>query len=139
MSAEEIKDLRDFIDKNTVRLGEFSQGINGSFIGGKGSSLLDSADISIEEFKKEYLKANDELRKFLGLDKKDGSASINETAQKEEKFEPMQVVRKSQTYKYEASNELREIFGFIKSRYENGESLSEILENLAKAKRDIKA
>ncbi|WP_169778912.1 hypothetical protein [Campylobacter curvus] len=70
---------------------------------------------------------------------KDTGDTKNISKDNDEKFKPMQITKKSQTYKDTATDELKSLYGFIKSQFDSGKSLFEILENLTKAKRDIKA
>ena len=55
---------------------------------------------------------------------------------KEKKFTPIQVTKKSQTYKLEADERFKEMYKFIKSEFDSGKSMFEILEKVAKLKVD---
>ena len=49
---------------------------------------------------------------------------------------PIQVTKKSQTYKLEADERFKELYKFIKSEFDGGKSMFEILEKVAKLKVD---
>ncbi len=120
--------------------------------------LLDS-DMSVDEFKIEWAKHALKERFGINLDEKTAKNAIeilnelnnqrdtskdtgdtkNISKDNDEKFKPMQITKKSQTYKDTATDELKSLYGFIKSQFDSGKSLFEILENLTKAKRNIKA
>ena len=115
-----------------------------AFGGSKTAELLDS-DMSVDEFKGKWAKFALNERFGLEFDEelaKDTINSINdletqnEEDKKEKKFTPIQVTKKSQTYKLEADERFKEIYKFIKSEFDSGKSMFEILEKVAKLKVD---
>lgn len=118
--------------------------------------LLDS-DMSIDEFKEEWAKYVLKERFDLTLSGEDAKNAVNilkelnekgvqnidnlekEDNAKEKKFTPIQVTKKSQTYKLEADERFKELYKFIKSEFDSGKSMFEILEKVAKLKVDKKA
>lgn len=118
--------------------------------------LLDS-DMSIDEFKEEWAKYVLKERFDLTLSSEDAKNAVNilkelnekgvqnidnlekEDNAKEKKFTPIQVTKKSQTYKFEADERFKELYKFIKSEFDSGKSMFEILEKVAKLKVDKKA
>ena len=118
--------------------------------------LLDS-DMSIDEFKEEWAKYALKERFNLTLSSEDAKNAVNilkelnekgiqnidnlekEDNAKDKKFTPIQVTKKSQTYKLEADERFKELYKFIKSEFDSGKSMFEILEKVAKLKVDKKA
>ena len=115
--------------------------------------LLDS-DMSVDEFKEEWAKYALKERFDLTLSGEDVKNAVNilkelnekgiqntdnlekEDNTKEKKFTPIQVTKKSQTYKLEADERFKELYKFIKSEFDSGKSMFEILEKVAKLKVD---
>lgn len=115
-----------------------------AFGGSKTAELLDS-DMSVDEFKGKWAKFALKERFGLKLDEELAKETINsindletqnEEEKKEKKFAPIQVTKKSQTYKLEADERFKEIYKFIKSEFDSGKSMFEILEKVAKLKVD---
>ncbi|WP_459830055.1 hypothetical protein [Campylobacter concisus] len=118
--------------------------------------LLDS-DMSVDEFKEEWAKYVLKERFDLTLSSEDAKNAVNilkelnekgvqnidnlekEDNAKEKKFTPIQVTKKSQTYKFEADERFKELYKFIKSEFDSGKSMFEILEKVAKLKVDKSA
>ena len=118
--------------------------------------LLDS-DMSIDEFKEEWAKYVLKERFDLTLSGEDAKNAVNilkelnekgvqnidnlekEDNAKEKKFTPIQVTKKSHTYKFEADERFKELYKFIKSEFDSGKSMFEILEKVAKLKVDKRA
>ena len=118
--------------------------------------LLDS-DMSVDEFKEEWAKYALKERFDLTLSGEDAKNAVNilkelnekgvqnidnlekEDNAKEKKFTPIQVTKKSQTYKFEADERFKELYKFIKSEFDSGKSMFEILEKVAKLKVDKRA
>ncbi|WP_103625164.1 polyribonucleotide nucleotidyltransferase [Campylobacter concisus] len=118
--------------------------------------LLDS-DMSVDEFKEEWAKYALKERFNITLSGEDAKNAVNilkelnekgiqnidnlekEDNAKEKKFTPIQVTKKSHTYKFEADERLKELYKFIKSEFDSGKSMFEILEKVAKLKVDKKA
>jgi len=118
--------------------------------------MLDS-DMSVDEFKEEWAKYVLKERFDLTLSSEDAKNAVNilkelnekgvqnidnlekEDNAKEKKFTPIQVTKKSQTYKFEADERFKELYKFIKSEFDSGKSMFEILEKVAKLKVDKKA
>ncbi|MBE9818697.1 polyribonucleotide nucleotidyltransferase [Campylobacter concisus] len=118
--------------------------------------LLDS-DMSVDEFKEEWAKYVLKERFDLTLSGEDAKNAVNilkelnekgvqninnlekEDNAKEKKFTPIQVTKKSQTYKFEADERFKELYKFIKSEFDSGKSMFEILEKVAKLKVDKRA
>lgn len=114
--------------------------------------LLDS-DLSVDEFKIQWAKYT--LKERFNLDLKDDDAKnaisiLNELKQKDnpsqpkeqpkdDKFKPMQVVRKSKTYKDEATSEIKKLYELIQREFNQGKDIFTILKKVAKRKIDIKA
>ena len=106
--------------------------------------LLDS-DMSVDEFKEEWAKYVLKERFDLTLSGEDAKNAVNilkelnekgiqnidnlekEDNAKEKKFTPIQVTKKSYTYKLEADERFKELYKFIKSEFDNGKSMFEIL------------
>ena len=115
--------------------------------------LLDS-DMSIDEFKEEWAKYVLKERFNITLSGEDTKNAVNilkelnekgiqnidnlekEDNAKEKKFTPIQVTKKSYTYKLEADERFKELYKFIKSEFDSGKSMFEILEKVAKLKVD---
>ena len=115
--------------------------------------LLDS-DMSVDEFKEEWAKYVLKERFDLTLSGEDAKNAVNilkelnekgiqnidnlekEDNAKEKKFTPIQVTKKSYTYKLEADERFKELYKFIKSEFDSGKSMFEILEKVAKLKVD---
>ena len=136
----EALSVNEFIKRYTKKHG-FS---DFTFGGTKTAELLDS-DMSVDEFKGKWAKFALNERFGLEFDEelaKDTINSINdletqnEEDKKEKKFTPIQVTKKSQTYKLEADERFKEIYKFIKSEFDSGKSMFEILEKVAKLKVD---
>ncbi len=119
------------------------------FKGTKTADLLDS-DLSIDEFKTQWAKhtlqerfnvmlSDEDAKNSIEILKKLQSEQDNEpkVKEKEKKFKPMQVVSKMETYKDEATSELRELYEFIKHEFDNGKSIFGILEAVAKSRKDM--
>ena len=87
MNADEIAELRDFIDSKAAKIVGFE---NVKSLDHLTISLLDSADLSIDEFKQKYEKVQDEIvRNFEDLGKgKNGSVE-------EKSFKPIQAESKN--------------------------------------------
>ena len=118
--------------------------------------LLDS-DMSVDEFKEEWAKYALKERFNITLSGEDAKNAVNilkelnekgiqntdnlekEDNTKEKKFTPIQVTKKSQTYKLEADERFKELYKFIKSEFDSGKSMFEILEKVAKLKVDKRA
>ncbi len=118
--------------------------------------LLDS-DMSVDEFKEEWAKYVLKELFDLTLSGEDAKNAVNilkelnekgvqnidnlekEDNAKEKKFTPIQVTKKSHTYKLEADERFKELYKFIKSEFDSGKSMFEILEKVAKLKVDKKA
>ena len=118
--------------------------------------MLDS-DMSVDEFKEEWAKYALKERFDLTLSGEDVKNAVNilkelnekgiqntdnlekEDNTKEKKFTPIQVTKKSQTYKFEADERFKELYKFIKSEFDSGKSMFEILEKVAKLKVDKRA
>ncbi len=119
--------------------------------------LLDS-DMSVDEFKEEWAKYALKERFNITLSGEDTKNAVNilkemnekgfqdiESVEeekddtKEKKFTPIQVTKKSQTYKFEADERFKELYKFIKSEFDSGKSMFEILEKVAKLKVDKRA
>ena len=118
--------------------------------------LLDS-DMSVDEFKEEWAKYVLKERFDLTLSGEDAKNAVNilkelnekgiqnidnlekEDNAKEKKFTPIQVTKKSYTYKLEADERFKELYKFIKSEFDSGKSMFEILEKVAKLKVDKRA
>ena len=118
--------------------------------------LLDS-DMSVDEFKEEWAKYVLKERFDLTLSGEDAKNAVNilkelnekgiqnidnlekEDNAKEKKFTPIQVTKKSHTYKLEVDERFKEIYKFIKSEFDSGKSMFEILEKVAKLKVDKRA
>ena len=115
-----------------------------AFGGSKTAELLDS-DMSVDEFKGKWAKFALKERFGLELDEELAKETINsindlekqnKEEKKEKKFTPIQVTKKSQTYKLEADERFKELYKFIKSEFDSGKSMFEILEKVAKLKVD---
>ena len=139
---------RAFGDSEALSVNEFikrytkKHGLSDFTFGGtKTAELLDS-DMSVDEFKANWTKFALNERFGLELDEELAKETINSIndleAQNEEekKFTPIQVTKKSQTYKLEADERFKEIYKFIKSEFDSGKSMFEILEKVAKLKVD---
>ncbi|WP_223155282.1 hypothetical protein, partial [Campylobacter concisus] len=118
--------------------------------------LLDS-DMSVDEFKEEWAKYALKERFNITLSGEDAKNAVNilkelnekgvqnidnlekEDNTKEKKFTPIQVTKKSHTYKLEADERFKELYKFIKSEFDSGKSMFEILEKVAKLKVDKRA
>ena len=101
--------------------------------------------MSVDEFKTNWTKFALKKRFGLELDEELAKETINsindletqnEEDKKEKKFTPIQVTKKSQTYKLEADERFKELYKFIKSEFDSGKSMFEILEKVAKLKVD---
>ena len=69
--------------------------------------------------------------------KNDHEEQDNQTdTQKQETFKPMQVTKKFKTYDMQADEKFKEFYKFIKTKFDNGESIFEILEKVANTKVD---
>ena len=163
-SKDEIDELKKFIDDSGVlglerafgdsealSVNEFikrytkKHGLSDFTFGGtKTAELLDS-DMSVDQFKANWTKFALNERFGLELDEELAKETINsindletqnEEDKKEKKFTPIQVTKKSQTYKLEADERFKELYKFIKSEFDNGKSMFEILEKVAKLKVD---
>ncbi|WP_103594200.1 hypothetical protein [Campylobacter concisus] len=163
-SKDEIDELKKFIDDSgalglerafgdseALSIGEFikryakKHGFSDFTFGGtKTAKLLDS-DMSVDEFKGKWAKFALNERFGLELDEELAKETINsfndletqnEEDKKEKKFTPIQVTKKSQTYKLEADERFKELYKFIKSEFDSGKSMFEILEKVAKLKVD---
>ena len=154
---------RAFGDSETLSVNEFikrytrKHGFSDFTFGGtKTAKLLDS-DMSIDEFKEEWAKYALKERFNLTLSSEDAKNAVNilkelnekgiqnidnlkkEDNAKEKKFTPIQVTKKSHTYKLEADERFKELYKFIKSEFDSGKSMFEILEKVAKLKVDKRA
>ena len=163
-SKDEIDELKKFIDDSgalglerafgdseALSVNEFikrytkKHGLSDFTFGGtKTAELLDS-DMSVDEFKANWTKFALNERFGLELDEELAKETINsindletqnEEDKKEKKFTPIQVTKKSQTYKLEADERFKELYKFIKSEFDSGKSMFEILEKVAKLKVD---
>lgn len=104
----------------------------------EGRELLESSNISVDEFIERYSKViNRSMPQEVGdyglMDQKnDHEEQNNQTdTQKQEAFKPMQVTKKFKTYDMQADEKFKEFYKFIKTEFDNGESIFEILEKEA--------
>ena len=109
----------------------------------EGRELLESSNISVDEFIERYSKIiNRSMPQEIGdyglMDQKnDHEEQDNQTdTQKQEAFKPMQVTKKFKTYDMQADEKFKEFYKFIKTEFDNGESIFEILEKVANKKVD---
>ena len=109
----------------------------------EGRELLESSNISVDEFIERYSKViNRSMPQEVGdyglIDQKnDHEEQDNQTdTQKQESFKPMQVTKKFKTYDMQADEKFKEFYKFIKTEFDNGESIFEILEKVANTKVD---
>ena len=109
----------------------------------EGRELLESSNISVDEFIERYSKViNRGMPQEVGdyglMDQKsDHEEQDNQTdTQKQEAFKPMQVTKKFKTYDMQADEKFKEFYKFIKTEFDNGESIFEILEKVANTKVD---
>ena len=109
----------------------------------EGRELLESSNISVDEFIERYSKViNRGMPQEVGdyglMDQKsDHEEQDNQTdTQKQEAFKPMQVTKKFKTYDMQADEKFKEFYKFIKTEFDNGESIFEILEKVANKKVD---
>ena len=109
----------------------------------EGRELLESSNISVDEFIEKYSKViNRSMPQEVGdyglIDQKsDHEEQDNQTdTQKQEAFKPMQVTKKFKTYDMQADEKFKEFYKFIKTEFDNGESIFEILEKIANKKVD---
>ena len=109
----------------------------------EGRELLESSNISVDEFIERYSKIiNRSMPQEIGdyglIDQKnDHEEQNNQTdTQKQEAFKPMQVTKKFKTYDMQADEKFKEFYKFIKTEFDNGESIFEILEKVANKKVD---
>jgi len=109
----------------------------------EGRELLESSNISVDEFIEKYSKViNRSMPQEVGdyglIDQKsDHEEQDNQTdTQKQEAFKPMQVTKKFKTYDMQADEKFKEFYKFIKTEFDNGESIFEILEKVANKKVD---
>ena len=109
----------------------------------EGRELLESSNISVDEFIERYSKViNRSMSQEIGdyglMDQKsDHEEQDNQTdTQKQETFKPMQVTKKFKTYDMQADEKFKEFYKFIKTEFDNGESIFEILEKVANKKVD---
>ena len=109
----------------------------------EGRELLESSNISVDEFIERYSKIiNRSMPQEIGdyglIDQKnDHEEQDNQTdTQKQEAFKPMQVTKKFKTYDMQADEKFKEFYKFIKTEFDNGESIFEILEKVANKKVD---
>ena len=109
----------------------------------EGRKLLESSNISVDEFIERYSKViNRSMPQEVGdyglMDQKnDHEEQNNQTdTQKQEAFKPMQVTKKFKTYDMQADEKFKEFYKFIKTEFDNGESIFEILEKVANKKVD---
>jgi hypothetical protein len=109
----------------------------------EGRELLESSNISVDEFIERYSKViNRSMPQEVGdyglIDQKnDHEEQDNQTdTQKQETFKPMQVTKKFKTYDMQADEKFKEFYKFIKTEFDNGESIFEILEKVANKKVD---
>ena len=109
----------------------------------EGRKLLESSNISVDEFIERYSKViNRSMPQEIGdyglIDQKnDHEGQDNQTdTQKQEAFKPMQVTKKFKTYDMQADEKFKEFYKFIKTEFDNGESIFEILEKVENKKVD---
>ena len=109
----------------------------------EGRELLESSNISVDEFIERYSKViNSSMPQEIGDDrlmdqKSDHEEQDNQTdTQKQETFKPMQVTKKFKTYDMQADEKFKAFYKFIKTEFDNGESIFEILEKVANKKVD---
>ena len=109
----------------------------------EGRKLLESSNISVDEFVERYPKViNRSMPQEVGdyglMDQKnDHEEQDNQTdTQKKETFKPMQVTKKFKTYDMQADEKFKEFYKFIKTEFDNGKSIFEILEKVANKKVD---
>ena len=109
----------------------------------EGRELLESSNISVDEFIERYSKViNRSMPQEVGdyglMDQKnDHEEQNNQTdTQKQEAFKPMQVTKKFKTYDMQADEKFKEFYKFIKTEFDNGKSIFEILEKVANKKVD---
>ena len=140
LSSEKLS-VDDFIDQfaNKNILSFISYG------GSKTAELLDS-DMSIDEFKGKWAKFALEKRFGVELDEDLAKETMNVVNEieiqrdkdeiKEKKFKPIQITKKSKTYDIQADEKFKEFYKFIKTEFDNGKNIFEILEKIAKTKVD---
>lgn len=115
----------------------------------RAAQLLDS-DLSVDEFKTKWAQYTLERRYNLFLPDETAKNAVSilselqaqkDSAPKEAErnFKPVQAVSKMQTYKNEATSELRALFEFIKREFDSGKSVFSILEAVARSKTNITA
>ena len=109
----------------------------------EGRELLESSNISVDEFIERYSKViNRSMPQEIGDDglidqKNDHEEQDNQTdTQKQEAFKPMQVTKKFKTYDIQADEKFKEFYKFIKTEFDNAKSIFEILEKVANKKVD---
>ena len=109
----------------------------------EGRKLLESSNISVDEFIERYSKViyrsmPQEIGDYGLMDQKnDHEEQNNQTdTQKQEAFKPMQVTKKFKTYDMQADEKFKEFYKFIKTEFDNGESIFEILEKVENKKVD---
>ena len=109
----------------------------------EGRELLESSNISVDEFIERYSKViNRGMPQEIGdyglIDQKnDHEEQDNQTdTQKQEAFKPMQVTKKFKTYDIQADEKFKEFYKFIKTEFDNAKSIFEILEKVANKKVD---
>ena len=97
----------------------------------------------MDEFVERYSKViNRNMPQEIGdyglIDQKsDHEEQDNQTdTQKQETFKTMQVTKKFKTYDMQADEKFKEFYKFIKTEFDNGESIFEILEKVANTKVD---
>lgn len=142
-----VDEIMDSLEDNLSYISEFKGVL--LFYGREDAKILDS-DLSVDEFKIQWAKYT--LKERFNLDLKDDDAKnaisiLNELKQKDnpsqpkeqpkdDKFKPMQVVRKSKTYKDEATSEIKKLYELIQREFNQGKNTFEILKKLAENKID---
>lgn len=129
ISDSEASKLMDFLQNTKIA------GID-MLVDDTGATLLDSADISIEDFKKKWLENKDTLETKLKAENEAFWKEINEhnanieKQVKEKKFKPIQATSKSVTYKEEVNKEM--FLDFLRAEQEKGTDILDILQKLSK-------
>ena len=134
MSNEEVAQLRKFIDSNKVKIIGFEGSVS---LDTNNISLLDSADISIEEFKEKYIKVQEELAEtYSGLSKyKQGTEDNGKISQK--KFKPIQATSKTKTYNINDDEKFKFSQQLLKLEQSKGIDVLKLMETLEKKQKGV--
>lgn len=97
MSQAQINDLRRFIDQTTVKPDGIASARNGAVLDNLTFSLLDTTDLSIDEFKEKYAQASQKLQERIDAIEKKNKEATKQLQDEPEKFKPIQA--KSQNTK----------------------------------------